>query len=445
MYRVGNSVALRRLTTFATTIALVLGNAVLANADSRGINFEPTAYSPGSIQGQQGWGGQTPPGIPINPLIDQAIVTNGPGAPASFGKQSWRISNAVTLGSFGDMPFSPSLANEAGETLAQNSTGVVQFSGGTRQNHFDVQWSFTSADPTGPGTDCSTNVACSYLSMAPDRGDGARMSYIRLEDDFTGLRVFFDDYQDKAPYGSLATPALGCGPEDDFTDTMVASNLLRNKAHTVRLSIDFKDGPRNDVVKVFVDGTLRLTGTTWEDYFRWCPESGGGVPNDAAADQSRTVDSMIFTVRNGTFQHPLNFGKGFLIDNLFYSSSRSGGECDGHHGDGDGDVDNGAGGHGHAQFHKDGCDKRDGDSVRHDDDQAGHHFQSTSVDSAQFSTAADGRTMTATGTGVDNGLPVGFTMIAVDHDGLLPATYSILLTNGYTFIGTFVSGLVTIQ
>jgi hypothetical protein len=154
---------------------------------------------------------------------------------------------------------------------------------------------------------------------------------------------------------------------------------------------------------------------------------------------------MIFTVRGGAGEtHPLNRGKGFLIDNLFYSSSRTGQECDDRHGDGDGDVDNGAGGHGHATFHKDGCDKRDSDNVRHDDDQGGHHFQSTSVDSAQFSTAADGRTLTMTGTGLDNGLPVGFTMIATDRDGLLPATYSILLTNGYAFVGTFVTGTVTI-
>jgi hypothetical protein len=114
-----------------------------------------------------GWGGQNPPDVPINPLIDQTIVTNGPNAPASFGFQSWRISNAYTSGSFADMPFSPSLLNEAGETQAKNGNGFLTFSGGTRQNHFEVQWAFTSADPTSAGTDCSsTGVTCSYLSMS---------------------------------------------------------------------------------------------------------------------------------------------------------------------------------------------------------------------------------------------------------------------------------------
>jgi hypothetical protein len=94
---------------------------------------------------------------------------------------------------------------------------------------------------------------------------------------------------------------------------------------------------------------------------------------------------------------------------------------------------------------KDGCDKHDDDKVEHDDEEHGHHFSSTSVDSADYNTAADGRTMTLTGTGLDNGLPVGFTLIAIDHDDAIPATYSIILTNGYAFVGNFVAGTVSIE
>src|SRR3989442_15469453 len=80
----------------------------LISADSSSINFEPPAYSPGSIQGQNGWGGQNPPGIPINPAIDQEIETNWLGPPASFGKQTWRLSNFSTAWSVAEMRFSPS-------------------------------------------------------------------------------------------------------------------------------------------------------------------------------------------------------------------------------------------------------------------------------------------------------------------------------------------------
>ncbi len=410
-------------------------------ADSRGINFESSQgyVANMSIQDQPngnpppaGWGGSFPPGI-INPAIDQKIV-NGLGRPASFGGQSWRISNAYASGGFAEMPFSPSLTNEAGETNAQNLT----YSGGVRQNHFEVQYSFTSADPVPSENN-------SIVSTSPDRGDGARMSYIRLEDHAYGIELHFSDYQDNKPrghYGDPTTAAPGCeDTNDEFTDVIVAT-VSRNSAHSVKLAIDFIDGPHNDIVKVYVDGSLRHVGTTWEDYFRWCPESGGGT-GTTTADQSRTVDSMIFRV--GGAPQVLNLGKGFFIDNLSYSSSRSSNECENHHGHGDGDVDDGHGRHGHSHFDKDGCDKRDDDDVEHDDDAEGHHFKSTSVDSAAYSPADGGRMLTMTGTGLDNGLPVGFTLIVVDLDDVAPATYSIVLTNGYVFVGEFVSGIVNVQ
>ena len=34
---------------------------------------------------------------------------------------------------------------------------------------------------------------------------------------------------------------------------------------------------------------------------------------------------------------------------------------------------------------------------------------------------------------------------AVDHDGVVPSTYSIILTNGYAFVGEFVNGTLSIQ
>src|SRR5882757_221876 len=423
-------------------LLIVFASAVLY-ADSLMIDFEAShGYSLGTIQGQNGWGGQNPPGIPINPAIDQEVVANGPSAPSSFGGQSWRISNAYTSGSFGDMPFSPSLANEAGESMAKNGYGLVTFSGGIRQNHFEAQWAFTSADPNGGGTDCSlTSGTCSYLSMAPDRGDGARMSYIRLEDDYSGLRVFFDDYQDKYPYGSYGSPttaAMGCGAEDDFVETMVASGLDRSKAHIVKLTMDFVDGPRNDVVKVYVDGTLRHTGTSWEDYFRWCTESGGGT-GTRARDQSRTVDSMIFTVRSGQ-PHLDNLNKGFLIDNLRLQSS--GNVC--RSGDGNGDFQDDHGHMHHGSFHDDSCEDTSG-RVVDDDRDSGKHFESTSVSSAKFTSNQNSQTLTMIGTGLDNGVPVGFTMVGVDYGGTIPATYTLILTNGRTFTGALVSGSLLIQ
>lgn len=390
----------------------------LITADSLYISFEPPLYHTGSIYPQNLWAGEA--GVPVNPAIDQEIVANGMGAPASFGKQSWRFSNAYTDGAFALWPFSPSLANEAGETQAQNGG----LSGGTRQNHFEVQWDFASAVPTAPQPGLQ-------MSTAPDRGDGARMSYVRMEDHADGLYVFFDDYKDKPPYGSMANPAQGCGLEDDFFEYTIGSHLSRSRPHTVKLTIDFVDGPRNDVVKAYVDGTLRHVGTTWEDYFRWCEVTG----------QSRTVDSMIFQARTSSGTAPMTSGKGFLIDNLRYVSSQS--NC--RQGDGEGDFDDEKDGHRHhAHFHHDSCEDSRGD-VEEDDRDSGKHFQSTSVNSTTFTSDADSQTLTMVGLGLHDGLPVGFTMIAVDNGDLAPGLFSLILTNGYSVTGSLIDGFLVIR
>ena len=273
-------------------------SAGLVSADSLGIDFEPPDYHTGTIDGQDGWAGSG--GIPINPLIDEAIVTNGASAPNSFGTQSWRFSNAYADGAFGTWPFSPSLADEAGETAAQG--GI--YSSGPRQSHFEVEWdfaSFTQAPQAGL-----------QMSTAPDRGDGARMSFIRLEDLPGGMSVDFAEYIDNAPFGQFLLDPRGCGLEDEFRETVLATGLSRAEAHTVKLTIDFVDGTRNDIVKAYVNGQLKHTGTSWEDYFRYCE-----------GNEPRTVDSMIFQARLGGGIAPALSGQGFLIDNLDYSSSQA--------------------------------------------------------------------------------------------------------------------------
>lgn len=49
------------------------------------------------------------------------------------------------------------------------------------------------------------------------------------------------------------------------------------------------------------------------------------------------------------------------------------------------------------------------------------------------------------GTGLHNGLPVGFTMIAVDNQGLAPAVYTLILTDGYVITGNVISRTVVVQ
>lgn len=386
-------------------IGLAVASPMYASADSLAINFEAPTYSPGTIYMQNGWAGTL--GAPINPLIDQTVVTNTYGY-NSFGGQSWRISNAYTNGSFGDWPFSPSLADEAGETTALNG-GL--YSGGTRQRHFGVQWDFAS---TTPGAE---QVGL-QISASPDRGDGARMSFIRMKDLPGGLSVEFSDYRDNAPYGSPSVPSDGCGDEDEFSLTTVASGLNRTKAHTVKLTMAFIDAPRNDVVKVWVDGKLRHTGTSWEDYFRWCE----------ATSESRTVDSMIFQARTSGGEAPGTVGNGFLVDNLSYASTSG---C--HVGKGEGSVGTGTG-KAHFKFEKNCADK----DTTVEADSSSQQFRSTSVTASNFD--EDSQTLTIIGTGLDNGLPVTFTMTAVESGNDLPSTFALILSDGVVVEGPLLDG-----
>lgn len=255
--------------SLAAMLALPFG----ALADTTSTGFENFAL--GSVNGQNGWvstGG-----------YDQAVVNNTYGY-TTFETKSLRLSNGVTSGSFGDQTFSNSLVNEAGESDALNGG----MSGGTRQPHFEAQFDMASTMlAEQPGL---------ALSVSPDRGDGARMSYLRFEDSATGINVFFDDVQ------GTTDPA-------NFVETQIATNLSRSVTHTVKFSMDFVDGASNDVVKIYIDGVLVHTGTSWENYYRYDGESNPGHVN-----ASRTVDSLLFRAAGTSV--PANLGNGYLFDNV---------------------------------------------------------------------------------------------------------------------------------
>lgn len=270
---------------FLTIVSCLMMSALLfigapargALADGNGTNFE--SYALGNINGQDGWtksGG-----------YDVAVVSNTYGY-ASFGAQSLRISDAVTSGSFGDQTFARPLINGVGETAAT----AGPYSVGTRQKHFEMQFDLASTLAT-----LQTGL---HVSVSPDRGDGSRMSYLRFEDRSDGIHVFFDDVTDPGPVGTVAT----------FNDPDIAT--VTRAPHTIKMTMDMVDGPGNDVVKVYIDGVLKVTGTSWEDYYRYDPE--------AAAEQSpRIIKTVLF--RAGGTAVPADAGKGFLVDNLSLASS----------------------------------------------------------------------------------------------------------------------------
>ena len=279
-----------RLTSLVLAIVFAITATILAVLPIKAESLEPIdfeSYTTGAINGQDGW---VFTGSYDADISDNSLFAN---SPSGFGDHSLRISNASTSGSFGDWVFSKSTVNEAGETSAENGG----LSGGTRENHFETSFEVGSTD--------SAEQAGLQMSLAPDRGDGARMSYLGFSDQSDGIHVTFYDYQDVSPFGTtVGDSANGCGTGDDFFPTEVGI-LDRTSAHSIKLTMDFVDGPRNDVVKVYVDGSLEHTGTSWEDYFRYCE-----------GNETRTVDSLIFQARSGGGTAPTTLGNGFLFDNI---------------------------------------------------------------------------------------------------------------------------------
>jgi hypothetical protein len=260
----------------ALTLLLTVG-AVPAMADTSTSNFEPPAYTVGTVNGQNGW--------TVDPIFDEGVVANGASVPAAFGQQSWRLSNAVTSGGFAGQPVSPAVTAPAGEELANKV--------------FTSQFSFLSTTPGAvqPGL---------VLSMSPDSGQGSRMSYVRLEDSANGIQVFFRD---------VPTGYVNADHSVLFSEQQIAT-LDRAVPHTIRFDIKLVPGQDNDVVRVYVDGLERVCGTTWENYYRYDAEQ-------APANTVPAIDEMLF--RSAGTAAPALLNQGFLFDNVTVTTTNTGG------------------------------------------------------------------------------------------------------------------------
>lgn len=299
----------RRLGVAIIAGGIFLGGSAVAAADGIGpITFEPPTFAIGNINGQAGW--QKTGAFDVN-VVSTATFPHAAGY--RFGLQALRISDSVTSGSFGDQTFSPGLAGAAGESAVNR--------------HFEATFKI--------GTTQATHQPGLHMSVSPDDGQGARMSFLRFEDQPDGIHVFFVDVTNTPPVGTVAS----------FNETDIAT-LSRMRSHRITFSLDLITGPANDVVKIYIDGKHKrlhgkrirrsckgsghqqhhrdkkcqvrgskptATGTTWEDYYRYDPEqtpTGNVVP---------TVRKLLF--RLSATATPANAGKGFLVDQVSLVSS----------------------------------------------------------------------------------------------------------------------------
>ena len=81
-------------------------------------------------------------------------------------------------------------------------------------------------------------------------------------------------------------------------------------------------------------------------------------------------------------------------------------------------------------------------SAAFSDPGSGGSFQATQFTSATFDEVT--HSVTLTGLGTDNGVSVGFTIVAVDSSLVAPGMLSITLSSGYSKSGRLLDGSITI-
>ena len=112
-----------------------------------------------------------------------------------------------------------------------------------------------------------------------------------------------------------------------------------------------------------------------------------------------------------------------------------------HEGDGDGSFQ-GKGGSASFHFDEDRCEDGDAETVS-ESDPGTANFQSTQIAGVTFDDVAN--TVTLAGTGTDYGNPVGFTMVGAAASPGLPATFTLILTDGYVISAPLLSGGIQLQ
>lgn len=246
----------RKMTLRMLSIAcgISLCAAMGARADTIAVNFETYPTGP-IVNGYDGW-------QITNPAWDQAVVSSG----AISGTQSWRMSRLLASGSFGDQPFSPALAELAGEV--------------TPNKLFTASWVMQATTVTA--------VTGDGLSIAMDNGTGARGNQIRVVGASGAWQIIVDDYDGTA-----------------FTTTSLGT-LSSTIATKISWSMLFVPGADNDVWKVSVDDVLVYTGIGWEEYFRDFQPGISPV----------SYDRLLFRAGGPSIAG----ATGILIDDITYSS-----------------------------------------------------------------------------------------------------------------------------
>ncbi|MBU6159266.1 MAG: hypothetical protein KGP35_09615, partial [Bacteroidetes bacterium] len=234
---------------------------------------------------------------------------------ANGNRKVLRMSNAITSPTYPSQVFSAVSGQVAGETGSSlwNNRGTnglaplspTQFGANATSKTFYTKLKFRSA--TGAA---QTGL---QLTLSPSAKQSAvRMSFLQIQDNgSTGFNLNF--------YETLANGAFPSNA------TQIASGLSYTTLHTLEMEINFVDGVStvggvvfgNDVVKIWLNGTLIHTGTTWESYYY----TNSGERNSVTSGPGprlQAVNSMLFRV--STPSAPATSNNGFYFEDFAISN-----------------------------------------------------------------------------------------------------------------------------
>jgi hypothetical protein len=234
---------------------------------------------------------------------------------ANGNRKVFRMSNAITSSTYSSQVFSATSGQVAGETNAAlwNNRGTngssplspAQYGAWAATDTFYSKVAFRSA--TG-----AAQAGLALTLSASAKQSTVRMSWLQLQDTGSGFNV---NFWDTGANGAFAP-----------TSTTIASGLSYTALHTLEMGITFVDGVStvggqvfgNDVMKVWLNGTLIHTGTTWESYYYSTTAERNAVAS-GPGPRLQAVNSMLFRV-SGTAATGTS-GNGFYFEDFAIGNS----------------------------------------------------------------------------------------------------------------------------
>lgn len=268
---------------------------------------QATGGNPGGIDGQQGWTVKDNFVSSITyGFFDQEVKDLG-----GDDGLVWRVSNGRGSGSFGAQPYSYPSCKVAGESGSQlwndrgpvGSTPVYSLtSPNATTNEFYWRVDFRSATGTAqPGLRIELSASAKQHLW--------RMTFLELNDTGSGFQL--REAVNNQTTGFDVLPGQG---------SVIASGLSYSDTHTIETRIKFVDGITevdgvfvgNDIVQVFLNGTVIHTSTTFEALYYTTTISGIQHPRKQA------VNSLM--VRVPAPAVTANLGYGLYFSNVVVST-----------------------------------------------------------------------------------------------------------------------------